>query len=324
MNTKPKLIYVIALWNLFQQFAAIAQLLGLSLHWLGLNPKLPLSVFGLILILVIILSIALVQLRQSARYVSITLMCIATLVRMLFAFKWLMSQESYPWQAHVYCFTVILIDLAVIYFLSRKKFGILCKQFRLQERTIKPERDVKLFFKRTLVGYSLSTVVAICVHLRGNAIQSMPEISFSEDRSGVGMSRDDFVQDIRRIQNEVYDPIRPVSEKGTFLLKLEMAFYASGGILASSIFSPTFLPAFGYSEQIRQDHRRRLPLGGTLPESIGATAQAEGMAWGVGQGVAFYLPFFAGRRRKAEGETSGSKADRERSTLDSAIEKCDE
>jgi hypothetical protein len=183
---------------------------------------------------------------------------------------------------------------------------------------------MKKFLKRLLIGYSLSTVVAICVHLRGNAIQSMPAISVSEDRSGAGISRDDFVQDIRRIQNEVYDPIRPVAKDGSFLLKLELAAYAAPGILVPSALSPSFLPALAYSEQFRQDHRRRLPLGGTLPETIGATAQAEGMAWGVGQGVAFYLPFFVGRRRKAAGEATVSAADRERSTLDSAIEKCDE
>ena len=90
-----------------------------------------------------------------------------------------------------------------------------------------------------------------------------------------------------RIRDEVYDPIRPVAKEGSFLLKLGANRDVSPAILISSALSPSFLPALAYSEQFRQDHRRRLPLGGTQPESIGSTAQAEGMAWGVAQGVAF-------------------------------------
>lgn len=196
---------------------------------------------------------------------------------------------------------------------------------------------MKKFLKRLLVGFFLSTVVTVCVHLRGAAIQEMPPIAVSENPTGPRMSKEDFVKDIMRIRDDVYDPIRPVAKEGSYLLKLEMAAYASPVILFSSALSPSFLPAFAYSEQFRQDHRRRLPLGGTLPESIGATAQAEGLAWGVAQGVAFYLPFFVGRRRKTEGEDSrlgdsesrtqqpaDSTDDGQRSILDSAIERCDD
>jgi hypothetical protein len=180
------------------------------------------------------------------------------------------------------------------------------------------------FLKRLLVGYCLSTLIAIAVHLRGAAIQGMPPIEVAEDSKGQGMTREDFARDIMRIRDEIYDPIRPVAKEGSFLLKLELAAYASPAILISSAFSPSFLPALTYSEQFRQHHRRRLPLGGTLPESIGATSQAEGMAWGVGQGVAFYLPFLVRRRKKTEDEASGAATDQGRSILDSAIVKCDE
>ena len=183
---------------------------------------------------------------------------------------------------------------------------------------------MKKFLKRLLVGFFLSTVVAVCVHFRGAAIQRMPPIEVSKNSTGSGMTREDFARDIMRIRDEVYDPIQPVAKKDSFLLKLELAAYASPAILISSAFSPSFLPALAYSEQFRQNHRRRLPLGGTLPESIGGTAQAEGLAWGVGQGVAFYLPFFVRRRKRTDGEASGATADQERSILDSAIEKCDE
>ena len=187
------------------------------------------------------------------------------------------------------------------------------------------------------MGFCISMAVAICVHFRGVAIQRMPPINVSESPKAHGMSKDDFVNDIRRIQYEVYDPIRPVSEEGSFMLKLEKAAYASPRILFSSALSPSFLPAFAYSEQLRQDYRRSLPLGSTLPESIGTAAQAEGLAWGVAQGIGFYLPFFVGRRRKAQGgddcpsESEATKqggdentGERKRSILDSAIGKCDE
>lgn len=193
------------------------------------------------------------------------------------------------------------------------------------------------FLKRLFVGYCLSTLIAIAVHLRGAAIQGMPPIEVADNPKGKGMTREDFARDIMRIRDEIYDPIRPVAKEGSFLLKLELAAYASPAILISSVFSPSFLPALSYSEQFRQDHRRRLPLGGTLPESIGATAQAEGLAWGVAQGVAFYMPFFVGRRKKREGEDispcdsepraqrpADFTADGERSILDSAIRKCDD
>jgi hypothetical protein len=192
---------------------------------------------------------------------------------------------------------------------------------------------MKKFLKRLLIGFSLSTVVAIGVHLRGNAIQRMSPIRVPEDRTGSGMSKEDFVNDIMRIRDEVYDPFKPVSEEGSFLLKLEMAAYASPAILFSSAMSPSFLPAFAYSEQLRQDHRRRLRFGATLPDDIAGAAQAEGLAWGVAQGVAFYLPFFAGRRRKAEDADSRSRDTKQttteaetqkRTVLDSAIDKCDE
>ena len=180
-------------------------------------------------------------------------------------------------------------------------------------------------------------MVAICVHLRGAAIQGMPLIEVSENPKANGMSKNDFANDIGRIHDEVYDPIRPVSEEGSFMLKLEKAAYASPRILIASAFSPSFLPAFAYSEQLRQDHRRRLPLGSSLPESIGTSAQAEGLAWGSAQGIGFYLPFFVGRRRKTQGrddcpseseltkQGANEHAEvRYRSILDSAISKCDE
>lgn len=194
---------------------------------------------------------------------------------------------------------------------------------------------MKKFLKRLLIGFCISTVVAVFVHLRGVAIQGMPPIKVSEDPNAHGMSKNDFAHDIGRIHDEVYDPIKPVSEEGSFMLKLEKAAYASPRILIESAFSPSFLPALAYSEQLRQDHRRRLPLGASLPESIGAAAQAEGLAWGVAQGIGFYIPFFVGRRRKAQGgddclresELTKQGADNcasERSVLDSAIGKCDE
>lgn len=172
---------------------------------------------------------------------------------------------------------------------------------------------------------------------RGVAIRKMPPIKVSNDNKANGLSKNDFANDIRRLQYEVYDPIRPVSAEGSFMLKLEKAAYASPRILISSALSPSFLPAFAYSEQLRQDYRRRLPLGSSLPESIGTVAQAEGLAWGIAQGIGFYLPFLVGRRRKAQGgddwlrecEPSKQGADvhigvREQSILDSATEKCDE
>jgi hypothetical protein len=196
---------------------------------------------------------------------------------------------------------------------------------------------MKKFLKRLLLGFCFSTVVATCVYLRGAAIQGMPPIKVAEDPKGQIMSKDDFVNDVMRIRDEVYDPVRPVSAEGSFMLKLEKAAYAAPGVLFASALSPSFLPAFAYSEQLRQDHRRRLPLGASLPQSVGAAAQAEGLAWGVAQGIVFYLPFFIGRRRKAQGgdscpiesEPTQQCADerpevRERSVLDSAIDRCDE
>lgn len=196
---------------------------------------------------------------------------------------------------------------------------------------------MKKFLKKLLLGFCISTAVAICVHVRGAAIQGMPPIKVSENLKANGMTKNDFAHDIGRIHDEVYDPIRPVLEEGSFMLKLEKVAYASPRILIASAFSPSFLPAFAYSEQLRQNHRRRLPLGLSLPESIGTSAQAEGLAWGFAQGIGFYLPFFLGRRRKIQGgddyptESEPKKhganeyADvRDRSILDSAISKCDE
>lgn len=190
---------------------------------------------------------------------------------------------------------------------------------------------MKKFLTRLLVGFVLSTVVAICVHLRGDAIQGMPSIAVSKNPKGVGMSKDDFMNDIVRIRDEVYDPIWPVSKEGSFMLKLEKAAYASPVILFSAALSPSFLPAFAYSEQLRKDHRRRLALGADLPDSIGGAAQAEGLAWGVAQGVAFYLPFWVGRRKKTKyGDESQNEYEPskplalEQSVLDSAIDKCDD
>jgi len=190
---------------------------------------------------------------------------------------------------------------------------------------------MKKFLTRLLVGFVFSTIIAICVHLRGNAIQEMPPIAVLKKPTGVGMSKDDFVKDIGRIRDEVYDPIRPVSKEGSLMLKLEKAAYASPVILFSAALSPSFLPAFAYSEQLRQDHRRRLPLGADLPDSIGGAAQTEGLAWGVAQGVAFYLPFWVGRRKKTkEGDKSpnehapNGQRSLEQSVLDSAINKCDD
>lgn len=196
--------------------------------------------------------------------------------------------------------------------------------------------SMKKFLTRLLVGFVFSTIIAICVHLRGNAIQEMPPIAVLKKPTGVGMSKDDFVKDIGRIRDEVYDPIRPVSKEGSLMLKLEKAAYASPVILFSAALSPSFLPAFAYSEQLRQDQRRRLPLGADLPDSIGGAAQAEGLAWGVAQGVAFYLPFWVGRRKKTkEGDKSPNEhapnehapnepRSLEQSVLDSAINKCDD
>ena len=135
------------------------------------------------------------------------------------------------------------------------------------------------------------------VHFRSEAIRHSPPLE-ADSRENSKLSKEDFLRDIQKIHDEIYDPIRPISEEGSFLLTLEKTAYAAPGALFSSLLSPTFLPTFAYTEQFRQDQRSRLPLGATLPSQIETSAQLEGFAWGVGQGIAFYLPFVVIRKKK--------------------------
>lgn len=149
----------------------------------------------------------------------------------------------------------------------------------------------------SMVGFTCSFLVAMGIHFRSEAIRHSPNL-VADSRENSKLSKEDFLRDIQKIHDEIYDPIRPVSRKGSFLLILEKAAYAAPGALFSSLLAPTFLPTFAYAEQFRQDQRSRLPLGATLPSHIESSAQLEGFAWGVGQGIAFYLPFVVIRKWK--------------------------
>jgi hypothetical protein len=151
----------------------------------------------------------------------------------------------------------------------------------------------KLFI--SILGFTCSLLVAVGFHIRSDSVRHSPRLVPDLRK---GLIKGDFVRDIQRIHDEVYDPIRPVSKEGSFLLTLEMAAYAAPGVLISSLLSPTFLPAFTYVEQSYQNQRSRLPLGASLPPHIESAAQLEGFAWGVGQGIAFYLPFILIRKKK--------------------------
>jgi hypothetical protein len=193
------------------------------------------------------------------------------------------------------------------------------------------------FLKRFFMGYVLATLIAVGVHFRSQAIQRIPPPKLQEGQKVSGTTTNDRIRDVMRIRDEIYDPIRPVSKGGSFVLTLEKTAYALPGILVISLTSPTFLPALAYPGQLREAHRSRFPIGAPIPDDFGSLAELEGLAWGVSQGIVFYLPFFVGRRRKARGEDShpgdselrtqhaaASEADRERSVLDSAIQRCDD
>jgi hypothetical protein len=193
------------------------------------------------------------------------------------------------------------------------------------------------FLKRLFTGYFLATLIAVGVHFRSQAIQQIPAPKLQEGQKVSRTTTNDRIADVMRIRDEIYDPVRPVSKEGSFMLTLEKTAYALPGILVISLTSPTFLPALAYPGQIREAHRSRFPIGAPIPDDFGSLAQLEGLAWGVSQGILFYLPFFVMGRRKGEGEDSrpgdtelrkqepaASSSDSKRSILDSAIERCDE
>lgn len=148
-----------------------------------------------------------------------------------------------------------------------------------------------------ITGFICAFLVAMAAHFRNEAIRQSPPISgVSADASK--LSREDFSRDIRRLQDEFYDPIRPVAKEGTFLLVMEKTAYAVPGAFLSSLLSPVLLPVLFYPEQLRQSQRQRLPLGASLPSDIESSARLEGTAWGVFQILAFYAPFFLiGKKR---------------------------
>ena len=84
---------------------------------------------------------------------------------------------------------------------------------------------MKLFFKRALWGFVLSTIIGICVHFRGEAIQNMPPIEVSEKSVGGDRAQKDFESDLNRLFYEEYDPIQPLSKEGSLLLDFEMFLY---------------------------------------------------------------------------------------------------
>ncbi len=195
---------------------------------------------------------------------------------------------------------------------------------------------MKKYLKRLIVAFSLSMIVATCVHFRTAAIERMSPIELTEAQKARGLPSDSSVSELMRMQSRMYAPLRPVTKKETLMLKLEKLAYASPVILYSSLLSPSFLPAFAYPQQFRNAHEKRLPLAFSVPASISAAARAEGFGWGVAQGMAFYLPFFVRRRSDSPSRiktseesvpdqpaTSVNSPSRERSILDSAISKCD-
>lgn len=149
MVQRPKLIYAIAVWILFQQPFAITFPLKVLLQAIGLAPAWPRPVSGLILIAEVIILVALIQLRKPARFAAIALVSVATLVCAKIFLYQLLTGESpvtgqpYPLRSYISLALFTTGNLAVIVYLSGKKFGELSRQFREQAARRREARDLE-------------------------------------------------------------------------------------------------------------------------------------------------------------------------------------
>ncbi len=144
MIKKPWAIYPIALWILFQQAYAITIPLKMGMMSLGFVPNLPHEISGLILIAEIIILVSLVRLRTFGRVTSIVLISTATIVsswlflQLIFPSLSPSSSTTYPARTYVLMPSIIAVDISIIWYLARKRFGDLCKQYQdqgVKERT---------------------------------------------------------------------------------------------------------------------------------------------------------------------------------------------
>lgn len=156
----------------------------------------------------------------------------------------------------------------------------------------------------SFLGFICAFLVGMGVHYRNEAIRRYPPLKLDSDNTS--SNKKDFANDIRRIRDEVYDPVRPVATEGSALLTLEKAAYAAPGAAISSLLSPVLLPALAYPQQFHQSHRYRLPLGASLPPDLASSAELEGSIWGVCQSAAFYLPFFILRKKRDKASQENS------------------
>jgi len=156
---------------------------------------------------------------------------------------------------------------------------------------------------RLLLGLACSILVAMGTQFRLEAIRNSPPLAINSADRG-RYSKRDLSQDLQRIRDEAYQPIRPVSEDGSALQIVERTAYAAPGALFSALLSPLFLPVLADAGMFREAQRYRVPLGASLPRSMESSAVLEGAGWGLAQSIVFYLTFFLTRKRSAKNEPS--------------------
>ena len=148
MIKRPKLIYVIAVWTLFQLPFAITVPLRSVKQILGFAPTVPHELSGLLMLAGIVVLVGLVQMRSVPRIITIVFLSMAT-----FVCCWLFAQITVfgltanygitnPIRMGVQCLASIIVNVLIIWYIGRKKFAVLCQQFRTQVFKNRTEIDL--------------------------------------------------------------------------------------------------------------------------------------------------------------------------------------
>jgi len=148
MIKRPKLIWVVAIWVLFQQAFSITTPLRLLLHAVGLPPVLPRPAMAAILIAEIVILVGLVQMRKTPRLIAKILLCIAAFVcgkifaQVLISGVSPVTGQPYPIQTYISFPAFIAGDILAFWYLSRKSVVELSRRFREQAGKNREEQEL--------------------------------------------------------------------------------------------------------------------------------------------------------------------------------------
>lgn len=144
---KPISIYFVALWTFFQKtFYANLPVEMIAYRIFGYPSPLPTQFMAVISLAVLVLMIALVQLRPLARIAVIVLLGVAVFFTAIIFANVLATMPSpsngqqFSTKTYISFSVMLIIDVLCIVYLARPRFGTFCKIYRAEISARKRER----------------------------------------------------------------------------------------------------------------------------------------------------------------------------------------